>query len=84
MIDATLVSPQELDLLVSSCGGAPQVLLWETDDEVKVKVVAFSTLRGRLLCAEVVTVYLEEPLQDRIVVDKHNGQVVTVWAADAR
>ncbi len=84
VIDATLVSPQELDLLVSSCFGAPQVLLWETDDEVKVKVVAFSTLRGRFLCGEVVTVYLQEPLRDRIVVDKHNGQVVTVWAADAR
>ena len=85
VIDARLVSPQELKLNVSSCGGAPQVFLWETDDEVKVKVVAFSTpLRGSLLCGDVVTVYLQEPLRDRIVVDKHNGQVVTVWAADAR
>ena len=85
VIDATLVSPQELELNVSSCFGAPQVFLWETDDEVKVNAVAFSTpLRGSLLCGDVVTVYLQESLGDRIVVDKHNGQVVTVWAADAR
>ncbi len=68
--------------MVASCHGAPRVPLEETDVDVQVKVISFSTpLRGGLDCLDRVEVHLQEPLGDRIVVDKHTGQSVSVSTA---
>ena len=81
---ASLISPDRLELLVDSCHGAPRVSLEETDNDVHVKVIAFSTpLRGRMDCLEPVEVFLQEPLGGRIVVDKDTGQSVTVRIVDS-
>ena len=79
VVEAVLLAPKRLELLVASCHGAPRVSLRETGGEVQVKVVAFSTpLRGGDDCLDSVEVYLREPLGDRSIVDKHTGQVVSV------
>ncbi len=80
VVEAELRSPDTLALVVDSCNGDPEVsLLRETDVDVQVKVVASSTpLRGGRDCLDVVEVQLQEPLGDRVVVDKHTGQSVSV------
>ena len=76
---AWLLAPERLELIVSSCNGAPRVSLKETDVDVQVTVQSFSTpLRGGDDCQDHVNVYLREPLGDRAVVDKHTGRVVKV------
>ena len=79
VIDGKLAAPHTLILTVASCQGAPQVAqLHETDVDVQVEVIAFSTpLHGGTECVEVVNAYLEEPLGDRMVVDKHSGRIVS-------
>ena len=80
--DAQLLSPDRLALMVASCHGAPRVSLEETDVDVQVKVISFSTpLRGGLDCLDRVEIPLQEPLGDRIVVDQHTGQSVNVSTA---
>ncbi|MFP3974868.1 MAG: hypothetical protein ACLFVK_01430 [Dehalococcoidia bacterium] len=78
--NAELRSPDRLALIVCSCNGDPEVsLLRETEVDVQVKVVASSSpLRGGGDCLDVVEVQLQEPLGDRVVVDKHTGQSVSV------
>lgn len=78
--EAELRSPDRLTLFVASCNECPEVsLLRETDDDVQVKVVAFSTpFLGGDDCRDPVEVKLRQPLGDRVVVDKHTGQVVNV------
>ena len=79
VMEAVLLAPKRLELRVASCHGAPRVSLRETDVDVQVKVVAFSTpFHGGMDCQDAVDVYLREPLGDRGVVDKHTGQVVSV------
>ena len=79
VMEAVLLAPQRLELRVASCHGAPRVSLRETDVDVQVKVVAFSTpFHGGMDCQDAVEVYLRNPLGDRAVVDKHAGQVVSV------
>ena len=81
---ALLLSPDRLELIVASCHGAPRVSLEETDVDVRVKVISFSTpLRGGMDCVDTVQGHLREPLGDRIVVDKHTGQSVTVRIVDS-
>ena len=77
---ATYLYPYGLSLGVGSCLGGPEVtLLRETDDDVQVKVVAFTRpFHGGRACAEGVAVRLQEPLGDRIVVDGHTGQRVNL------
>ena len=77
--EAKLGAPDTLILTVASCHGAPRVSsLQETDVDVQVKVIAFSTpLHGGLDCQEFVNAYLEEPLGDRFVVDSHTGEIVS-------
>ena len=72
--------PDRLTLGVASCNGAPRVsLLRETDVDVQVKVIAFSTpFHGGDDCDDHVEVYLREPLGDRVVIDRHTGQIVSV------
>lgn len=80
VVDARLKSPDRLLLLVASCHGAPRVsLLRETDVDVQVKVIAFSTpLHGGRDCLDRVELRLGGPLGDRAVVDRHSGQWVDV------
>ncbi len=71
--------PDRLTLDVASCNGAPRVSFRKTDVDVQVKVIAFSTpFHGGGDCGDRVDVYLLEPLGDRVVVDMHTGQVVSV------
>ena len=71
--------PDRLTLGVASCNGAPRASFRKTDVDVQVKVIAFSTpFRGGDDCMDAVDVYLQEPLGDRVVIDTHTGQVVSV------
>ena len=69
-----------LGLAVNSCHQGPEVSqLRETDREVEVKVIAFTRVfHGGLDCIEGAAVLLQEPLGDRIVIDGHTGQRVSV------
>ena len=80
VVEAALRSPDRLALLVDSCNGNPEVTLFrETNTEVQVKVIASSTpFRGGPECQDTVDVQLQEPLRDRVVVDKHTEQSVKV------
>ena len=83
VMGARLDAPDRLALAVASCNGNPSVSsLKETDVDVHVRVIAFSTpLHGGDDCEDSVTAYLGEPLGDRVVVDKHTGQRVSVVRA---
>ena len=78
VMGASLISLDTLSLGVASCQGAPSVAqLQETDVDVQIRVIAFSTpTRGGLDCADSVKVYLREPLGNRAVVDMHSGRIV--------
>ena len=83
VIEAHLLDPDRPDRLtlsVASCNGAPRVSsLRKTDANVQVRVIAFSTpFHGGDDCGDGVTVYLREPLGDRVVIDRHTGQIVNV------
>ena len=73
-------NPRTLGLTVNSCHEGPEVSgLRETDQEVEVKVVAFTRpFHGGLSCLEGVAVRLEKPLGDRAVIDGHTGERVGV------
>ncbi len=78
-----LISPDRLELSTGGpCQGDQELsLLRETDTDVQVEVVAPSRsfFQGGLDCGGgIVEVQLSEPLGDRIVVDKHTGQRVSV------
>jgi hypothetical protein len=79
VFEAELRAPQRLVLLVKSCGGDPEVtLLRETDINVQVKLIASSTpLTGGGDCLDLIEIQLQEPLGDRVVIDKHTGQSVS-------
>ena len=79
---AALHSPDRLSLAVASCSGDPKVwYLRETDVDVQVKVVASSTpFYGGCDGIDGVDIRLGKPLGDRVVVDKHTGQTVSVSA----
>ena len=79
--DARLTSPDKLELAVGTCNKNPEVtLLRETGADVQVRVVADSHpfLQGGADCQDPLEVQLQEPLGDRIVVDKHTGRLVRV------
>ena len=82
VVGAELRFPHTLELILSvdSCQGNPEVSQFrETDREVQVKVVASSTpFRGGRDCLDSVKVQLQDPLGDRLVVDRHSGQSVSV------
>ena len=74
--------PDRLVLVTGGpCEGDQQVsLLRETDVDVQVKVVASSrpSFQGGSDCEPAVEVQLQEPLGDRVVVDKHTGELVSL------
>lgn len=77
--EGSLVTPQRLSLGVDSCNGAPKATVRETMEEIRVKVVAYTTpSRGRDDCQDHVVIRLLLPLGDRAVVDRHTGQVVNI------
>ena len=80
VMEAHLLSPTRLALYVGSCRGSPEVsLLREADAEIQVKVVSWVTpLLGGEDCLDAVHIQLEEPLGDRVIVDRHNGEQVDV------
>ncbi|HEX6335320.1 MAG TPA: hypothetical protein VFZ85_00040 [Jiangellaceae bacterium] len=85
VIEAELRSTGRLALVVDSCEGDPEVsLLRETGEDVQVEVVASSAyFRGGNDCFDVVEVQLREPLRDRVVIDLHTGESVSVTRLDS-
>ncbi len=80
VVEVMFHSPQRLELLVASCNRNPAVsLLRESDVDVQVKVKVDSDFRsGEGDCLDSVEVYLQEPLGDRVIVDKHTGRRVSI------
>ena len=80
VMEAHLHSPTRLEFYVGSCQGSPEVSLFrEADTEIQVKVVAWITpLLGGAECLDSVHVQLQEPLGDRVVIDRHTGEQVEV------
>ena len=81
VFEARLLSTNRLDLIVNSCNRNPEVsLLRETDVDVQVKVVASPhlSLLGGLDCQDAVVVQLRKPLGNRVLIDRHTGQSVSV------
>ena len=86
--EAQLIAPDRLSLKVNSCEGAPQFSeLAETEVDIQVKLyVHFSAIGIRLggppaACVAHVEVRLSEPLGNRLVIDMHTGQSVSVTKA---
>ncbi|MBN4074248.1 hypothetical protein JYT27_00310, partial [bacterium AH-315-D21] len=78
---AQLLSPERLALNVSACNADPEIsMLRETDVDVQVRVVASSFLfrGGGDDCGGIIEVKLQEPLGDRILIDRHTRQTVKV------
>ena len=81
---ALLLPRDRLVLVVDLCQGAPRAYFWESDVDVQVEVMAFSTpMIGGNDCRDHVQIFLREPLGDRIVVDKPTGQLVSVTTGDS-
>ena len=59
-------------------------MLIETDFDVQIKVVssAFPFRGGDDDCDDIIEVQLQEPLGERLIVDKHSGQVVKITHRD--
>ena len=78
VVDAELRSPDRLVLSIASCNGGPGVTLLETDIDVQVTAVAYSTpLRGGMDCLDAAgPSHLQAPLGNRVVVDTHTGHIV--------
>ena len=79
---AVLHHQTSLTLGIDSCNrGAGLSLLWETDVDVRVKVVEPIIIPEPQWgedCLNIIEVYLQDPLGDRAVIDLHTGQPVRV------
>ena len=80
VVRGSLYSETSLTLWVDECNGAPTVSrLTETDDHVRVEVVAYQTLLGdELHCLDEIRVGLTSPLGERPLIDGHSGQTVSL------
>ena len=81
VVGAMLLSPQRLVLFVPTCEMQPEVtLLEETEVNVQVKVTASVSpfQSSGLDCQDPVEVQLQQPLGDRVVVDRHTERTVQV------
>ncbi len=80
VVEAELRDDSLLVLSLDSCNGDPDVsVLEENDDQVRVEAVASSTpFGGGDDCLDVVEVRLQQPLGNRVVVDAHSGDEVSV------
>ena len=78
VVEARLISPKRLELLIATCS-APEVSLWESDVDIQVKAMSASPpSRGDVSCGGTVEFELQNPLGDRVIIDEHTGQVVKV------
>lgn len=84
IVEALPHSETTLVLNVAACKEAPSVSFFrETDSYVEVEVAAYSTLLGdELHCLEAVNIYLEDPLGDRPLIDRHTGRPVNVITSE--
>ena len=85
--EARLESPDTLVLSADTCNENPEVsVLQETDEEVQVlmRADAYPFRQSYPDCVEAITVQLESPLGNRVVVDKHTGRVVSVTQLQQR
>ena len=85
--EAWLESPDTLVLSANTCNENPEVSLWlETDEEVQVlmRADAYPFRQSYPDCLEPITVQLQAPLGDRVVVDQHTGKVVSVTQPQQR
>ena len=81
VVEARLVAPKRLELLVATCH-PPQVSLWERDVGLQVKAMSVSpSSQGGVDCRVSVEFDLRKPLGDRAIVDQHTGQVVNITTA---
>ena len=81
VVEARLVGPKRLELLVDTCH-PPQVSLWESEVEVRVEAMAASpSSQGGVECRFSVEFDLLRPLGERAIVDEHTGQAVNVTTA---
>ena len=79
--EAWLESPDTLVLSADTCNENPEVsVLLETDEEVQVTMSADASPFRQSYpdCLEAITVQLQSPLGDRVVVDQHIGREVSV------
>lgn len=85
--EAWLESPDTLVLSADTCNENPEVsALQETDEEVQVlmRADAFPFRQSYPDCVEAITVQLQAPLGDRVVVDQHTGRAVSVTQLEQR
>ncbi len=80
VVEAEVRDDGSLVLEVDSCNGDPVASVFEqTDDQVRIEVVASSTpFGGGGDCLDIVEVALQKPLGDRVVVDAHTESTVSV------
>lgn len=80
-MEASLVAPERLDLLVDTCH-PPEVTFRERDIDLQVKAMSISpSSKVDVDCQFMVAFDLQKPLGDRAIVDVNTGQVVSVTAA---
>ena len=82
VMEAELLAPDRLIFIVASCNKDPEMsLLRETDVDVRVRVTAFfAPSLSDQDCQDSLEVQLQEPIGDRLLVDDHTGQLVSVRA----
>ncbi len=81
VMQAEMLSADRFRVNVNSCNADPEVtLLRESDLEVQIKVVSskWPFRGGGDDCGDVIEVQLEEPLRDRVLIDKHSDREVDV------
>ncbi|MPV51284.1 hypothetical protein GCG21_14965 [Pseudactinotalea sp. HY160] len=81
VVQASLLEPEVLGLVVDTCNEGPEVDLLEEDDEaVRVAVVSTRTFGGSGSgdCQDLLEVHLNASLDERLVVDAISGDLLTV------
>ena len=78
--DAEFYPPDRLRLNLDSCYAfiTDVSTAWEPSRELKVEVIAFSTLPRDAGCRDYVETRLKSPLRGRPVIDGHTGEPVSV------
>lgn len=80
LLDATIDSGgTRLTITVATCSGNPEVAeVAETATEVRVRVISDEESGDSLGCAQALVVPLDEPLDDRALIDDSTGDTVSV------
>jgi hypothetical protein len=72
-------NPSMIDVSVAVCTPEPEIDVQETASQVVV-TATYRPVRADADCARIVSIELEEPLGDRVVIDGSNGDEVHVDA----